>query len=639
MKAQKPDLAWSSLFILTTLAAALYIFMEWLFAITRPSYMNNLGFAQQVQVLLFTSALLVSLCFLILLPLGLLSKLPRLKLYQSTLIKIGAVLPALIFAGLILILVDNFTYTLFKFGIVSTAGLSRVLYLLGFLIAAVLCYRSLLNAMPGLSRQIRVRKWSPKWIFGLLISVIVLCVAVPVISNRFGVSAISSPDASGAVQRPHILLITSDGVDATHMSLYGYERDTTPYLRALADSALVGENAFSNAGPTAGSVISIYTGKYPAETRLLYPPDILKGVDAYQHLPGMLRSMGYKTAQFTLPHFLDAYELNVLDGFDEANGRSAVQSQFFSLVNQVLPSDYAFFTYETSNRLLDRLRHILFLKQMTNPYDLVVTKPSRFGDRQRLESLRQALTTADSPVFVHIHLMVTHGDTFEPSRQKFSAGQAIEDQEPWSDDFYDDSILELDRDIKALVADLSDQGLLDKTILVIGSDHGKEWDQVQRLPLIFRFPNGQHAGRLQANVQNLDIAPTLLDYLGVQPPDWMSGQSLISGELEQRPIFGVSSQGQEPGKDGEFAVNWEKVRAPFYQFGELTLVHCQRWFYLDLTDLSWETGDVTGSTATCPPDSELTDSQAFQLMVAHLAKNGFDVSSLDSFPPKPPDSD
>jgi hypothetical protein len=129
----------------------------------------------------------------------------------------------------------------------------------------------------------------------------------------------------------------------------------------------------------------------------------------------------------------------------------------------------------------------------------------------------------------------------------------------------------------------------------------------------------------------------VLDYLEVEQPSWMSGQSLISEELEQRPVFGASSQGQEPGEDGEFAVNWDKVSAPFYQFGEITLIYCQSWFRLDLKRPGWESGSIAGSTADCPPGSELTDEEAFQLVVAHLAENGFDVSSLGSFPPDPPD--
>jgi hypothetical protein len=112
----------------------------------------------------------------------------------------------------------------------------------------------------------------------------------------------------------------------------------------------------------------------------------------------------------------------------------------------------------------------------------------------------------------------------------------------------------------------------------------------------------------------------------------MPGRSLIAGDLDQRPIIGVSAQGQEPNKNGQFAVNYEKVRPPFYQFGEITLIDCQNWYLLNLTDLSWESGKVAGSTAACSPGSELTSSQAFQWMVTHLMENGFDVSTLDHIP-------
>jgi arylsulfatase len=95
--------------------------------------------------------------------------------------------------------------------------------------------------------------------------------------------------------------------------------------------------------------------------------------------------------------------------------------------------------------------------------------------------------------------------------QKFSAGQSIQDQEPWSDDFYDDSILDFDMNVGEVIDELTKLGLLENTILIIGSDHGQQWNQLNRLPLIIRFPQGQYAGRIQTNVQNLDIAPTILD--------------------------------------------------------------------------------------------------------------------------------
>jgi hypothetical protein len=123
MELKKSTLSWSSLFLVTFLVAYLYIFNEWLFAVTKPSFLNGLGFPQQLQILLTISALLASLCFLCLAPLVILGLIPPLKRYSNLWIQLGSWLPAVIFAVLILLMVDNFTYTVFKFGIVSTEGL------------------------------------------------------------------------------------------------------------------------------------------------------------------------------------------------------------------------------------------------------------------------------------------------------------------------------------------------------------------------------------------------------------------------------------------------------------------------------------------------------------------------------------
>jgi hypothetical protein len=253
-------------------------------------------------------------------------------------------------------------------------------------------------------------------------------------------------------------------------------------------------------------------------------------------------------------------------------------------------------------------------------------------DIERWVFLRQEIQTTAQPLFVHVHLMVTHGETFYPMEQKFSAGQSVEGQKPWSDDFYDDAILDFDTNVGKLVQDLTKQGLLDNTILIIGSDHGQQWDQLKRLPLIIRFPRGEYAGRIQSNVQDMDIAPTILDYIGLDQPDWMRGKSLIAGELEQRPIFGVNQVERERQNGGAF-VGTENVKPPFYQFGGMSLIYCQKWYQLDLTNLGWQTGNVEGSTSACPPGSEITDEQAFQWIVEHLKDNGFDVSTLEHVTP------
>lgn len=630
---RKPFLSWNSLFLLTFLADYLYVFNEWLFAVTKPHFMNDLSLARQLQIFLVLGALLVSPCFLSLLPLGILSLLPSLRRYTNIIIKLSGLLPAMIFAALILIMVDNCTYTVFKWGIVSTKGWTRGLYGLGFILTVFLCYRSIIKALLRLSQRKRIWGMAPKRIFRLLAGVLVLSFSLLALPNQRQAASLSTDKTAEVKQRPHILLLTADGMDATHTSVYGYERDTTPHLRELAESSLIAENAFANAGKSPGSVVSMYTSKYPTTTRMLFPPDILKGTDTYEHLPGILRSQGYKTVQITVPYYLDARILNLVDGFDESKMSSAAPSELLTQIGKILPSDHALFADEVLKRLVDRINHIFFIKEMKNPYLEVTGLYARRVDIERWVYLRQELQNATQPLFVHVHAMITHGQDFFPMEQKFSAGQSIQDQEPWSEDFYDDSILDFDKNVGELIDDLTKLGLLENTILIIGSDHGKQWDQLRRLPLIIRFPHGQYAGRIQANVQNLDIAPTILDYLGLDQPDWMRGTSLISGELEQRPIFGVSSVETERVDDSRIIVIPEKVKPPFYQFGNLTLIYCQTWYKLDFTNLGWETGNVEKSTAACPPDDEINEKQAFEWMVQHLEENGFDVSSLKNISP------
>ena len=149
-----------------------------------------------------------------------------------------------------------------------------------------------------------------------------------------GIASLDPVKQAGETHYPNILLITGDGINASHTSLYGYERDTTPTLKALAATSLVAENAFPNSSNTMSGLLSIYTSKYPTQTRVLYAPDILKNADAYQHMPGILKSLGYYSAQFTHAYFADAYSMNMLSAFDIANGRTESVAVFNGIDQQ-----------------------------------------------------------------------------------------------------------------------------------------------------------------------------------------------------------------------------------------------------------------------------------------------------------------
>ncbi len=105
---------------------------------------------------------------------------------------------------------------------------------------------------------------------------------------------------------------------------------------------------------------------------------------------------------------------------------------------------------------------------------------------------------------------------------------------------YDEGLHWTDADLAPLFELLEKTGLAEKTIIVFNSDHGEEFDEhgvishgqtyydgVIRTPLVIAAPGIPAAGRAATGlVQNLDVAPTLLDMVGVERPKAWSGRSL-----------------------------------------------------------------------------------------------------------------
>lgn len=628
-KVQHP---WISLLAAGFLASYAYVFMEWLFLITKPSFMSVVPFTDKLEVLFFTGSLVFALCSLLLFPAIAAGHSRIFAGMQGVALFLGCALPAAILALMALMMIDNFTYTVLRFGIVSTAGVLRGLYLVLLLVLFLFCLRATLKLVIGVSawsaRLMQNRIFIPG-----LIGLNLLALAMPVFNYPSGPA--DSLNMGEAITRPNILVITADGLNADHMSLYGYERDTTPNLKELAETSLVAENAFSNSGNTGGSIMALFTGKYPTTTRVLYPPDILRGKDAYQHLPGILRVQGYHNVQISVIHYADAYTFNLQGGFEMANKRTPSTSGVFRLVNEALPSEFAYFIYEAGDRLVDRLRHITYIKKMTNPY-LVVLDEHNFDDQDRLKQTLQIIQKAKQPFFVEVHFMGTHGEKFYPEQQIFSAGKDLETQQLWDQDLYDDSILEFDRQVGKIIDTLKNEGLWDETILVIGSDHGQQYVTDRRIPLLIHFPHGEHAESIRQNVQNIDIPVTLLDYLGLEIPEWMEGDSLLAEKLPERPLIGAAVGDVRVGrnKDGRWETVAEETGPPFYQFGRLTVITCDRWHRFNLKDYEWSSGEVIGSTSSCTDGERLSEQAAYEAAMDHLEARGFDTTDfVEKVPP------
>ena len=131
-RVKRPARTWLALFNLTLFSAYFYAFMEWLFFATKPSSLSILTPSDSGLVLAVTGGIFALLLSGGLIVLSLPAWLASSPTWKARLLTLGYFVPALMLSVTALILLDNFTYTVFKFGIVSTSGVWRAVYALGF---------------------------------------------------------------------------------------------------------------------------------------------------------------------------------------------------------------------------------------------------------------------------------------------------------------------------------------------------------------------------------------------------------------------------------------------------------------------------------------------------------------------------
>ncbi|HSO13468.1 MAG TPA: sulfatase-like hydrolase/transferase [Anaerolineales bacterium] len=597
-----------AIFHITVLSAYFHVFMEWLFFITKPSALSPLSLFEKSKVLIVSGGVAA---FVLLAALAILSvparliKNPKWKMRFSVLRFVPS---ALMLSVTALILLDNFTYTLFKFGIITTLGAWRIVYIAIFL----LTFRWMFRFCQRTARTLR--KTASFLVLGLL--ALSLAGVLTTYLSRVPHLGSSSIKIQSSAERPSIIILGADGLSAGYLSAYGYSLETTPFLNELTQTSLVAGNAFPNASSTTASTISALTGKAPVEVNVLRYPDVLTNEDSFEHLPGILKDQGYRTVQIGAPYYVDAEQVNMLNGFDIVNGNSLEQPALDALRAVLGNSPSTYFIQMIAERAFDRLLHIFFLEDMKNPFAEVNNPKVRLTDAERVDQIIDLLEQSDRPLFVFAHFMDTHGPLFS-SEQDVFPNESTDDDQEWDMGRYKDAILSFDQRVQEIYSYLAQSGKLDDTILVIYTDHGYRYTVNQRIPIIIHFPRHEHAGIRRNNVQVMDIPVTLLDYLGISRPEWMTGFSML---------------GDEPPADRRIvsivAGSPKKVKPPFYQIKTVQVVVCQKWYTWNVQENIWKSGMVRGHTAPCadqilPPDAEIQ-----QMMLEYLDEHGFDTGSL-----------
>ena len=323
-------------------------------------------------------------------------------------------------------------------------------------------------------------------------------------------AAAGQPVAAG--EAPNVLLIILDTVRAASMTFHGYARNTTPSLaRRVAEGAMF-EHAYVTAPWTLPSHAGMFTGQFPSalSTDWQEPFD-----GRHPTIAQAFRDRGYRTGGFAANHLYTSWESGLTRGFDHYEDYLRTPKQV--LLSTSLTQTSLFWGLLQGGSLRARLRALggMDLRTLTmwmSDRKLATVTVDQF--------LRWQDSLGDAPFFAFVNLYDAHlpYDPPAPFDTMFNQGRSELDR-------YDGAIAYADRALGVLFEELARRGVLDRTIVVVSSDHGEGFGQhglsghgkslyrtELHVPLMIRYPGRVPSGtRVTAAVSLRDLPATLLD--------------------------------------------------------------------------------------------------------------------------------
>ncbi|MBN2310122.1 MAG: sulfatase [Candidatus Hydrogenedentes bacterium] len=306
---------------------------------------------------------------------------------------------------------------------------------------------------------------------------------------------------TGAERQRNLIIISVDTLRPDHLGCYGYERDTSSAIDSLAEDGTVFLNAYAQRALTWPSLASIMTSTYPITHGIRTNGLML--ADEQPALAAVLQGQGYRCVAL----LANAPQQN-WQGFEEVKW----------LYDKPL-TDYAI---EQIRTLRDEKFFLwLFYVAPHAPYE----PPEGYGGLFDPEYTGPIDGSAET-------LAAIGKDRVDLSPADLNHIVSL----------YDGEIAFVDDQIQRVLDELRAQGLLDDSLIVFTSDHGEDmydhnyyfdhmasvYDSSLRIPLMFRLPGTIPAGaRLDPLVESIDIAPTILELLGIRAPRAFQGDSLV----------------------------------------------------------------------------------------------------------------
>jgi arylsulfatase A-like enzyme len=336
----------------------------------------------------------------------------------------------------------------------------------------------------------------------------------------------------------NVLFILVDTLRADHLPLYGYGRDTSPNLQVFARGASFFSDVRSQASCTFPSVNSIWTSRSPGT----FEGQAGGAMGLPAAVPGiadLLAGHGFHTVAISASPIVRKNPSRFNPGGGFARGFETFDENCLWHKADCV-SDRALSWLHPDPRPLFLYLHYI---DPHGPYAPPATYTHRF-----------ALHPTDKD-------FIRRGDPNPIANWVYKGapnpGITAADI-GYLKDLYDDDIAFFDSQLQRILTQLQANGMAKDTLVVFAADHGEEFlehggvkhchtlfETAIRVPLLFRVP-GTPARKIDGAVQNLDILPTILDYLKIVPSPQLEGHSLralIDGSAPTSPRYQWSAQG------------------------------------------------------------------------------------------------
>ena len=365
-------------------------------------------------------------------------------------------------------------------------------------------------------------------------------------------------------ERPNVLIILWDTARADRLSLYGYDLETTPRMRAWAEKGVVFENAVSPAMWTVPSHASMFTGLPPTTHGAGYDYRWLDhaNVTMAEHF----RDNGYETYAFSANPNLTPTGKNLLQGFETIHlswgGRWRKKVDENTRKKQIkrdssteISPSYAKkaltnrpFTYNAGPVTQEAFGGwLLTQRDQSKPFFAYLSYME--SHKPRIPTLESRKKVADQDT---IELALKTDISFR-NQLAYSYGKQDYDEDELAaiNRTYDACLVDLDNATGDLLDQMAQHGLLENTIIVFTSDHGEMlgehqlfghrasvFQELLHVPLVISWPKGLKPKRVSEPASNLDIYNTVLELTGVPRPEVeMSMGNLVDGARDAVGAF------------------------------------------------------------------------------------------------------